>query len=389
MNKGLIDKSSDPTEENPQPSLRWMFRPSVAAPLAILAVAVVMYGLLALLASNIRHVEVARETLGNSRPARASTGALNILVVGSDQRAGSKGSDDPGERMDTIMLVHLSPARNEAVVLSFPRDSIVQIPACRDRLASQPRRVGMINASFNVGGIGCTWKTIETLTGIYIDHVVRIDFNGFKKMVDAIGGVDFCIPEPIHDRYLPLDLPAGWQTLNGEQALGYVRVRHSIGDGSDIGRIGRQQDFVAAVLKKVTSVATLANPIRLVGLLNTATQSVITDPGVTPGVMRKLAFAVLSTDKVHFVIAPWRYSRAYPGRVEWRKGPSRKLFQLIATDKPLMDSDEMPEAPPSLDDSEPDAKPGEQARPAVISEPDDQGSIMPPSSAGCTLASAF
>ncbi len=150
--------------------------------------------------------------------------------------------------MVTIMLVHLSTKRNNAAVISFPRDSLVQLPACRSRegLPGQQRHLGMINSSFNFGGIGCTWKTIETLTGIHIDHFVKVDFTGFKGMVDSIGGVDLCIPEPIRDKYVQLNLPAGWQTLLGEQALGYVRARYSLGDGSDIGRIQRQQDFVAA-----------------------------------------------------------------------------------------------------------------------------------------------
>jgi anionic cell wall polymer biosynthesis LytR-Cps2A-Psr (LCP) family protein len=156
-------------------------------------------------------------------------------------------------------------------------------------------------------------------------------------MVDAIGGVDLCIPEPIRDKYVQLDLPAGWQTLQGEQALGYVRTRHSIGDRSDIGRIQRQQDFAAAMAKKALSSETLINPVRLLGFLNTATKSITTDPGLTFGVMLDLALATrsLSSDKVHFVIAPWRYSTIYPGRVEWLQGPAKKLFRLIAADKPL------------------------------------------------------
>jgi LCP family protein required for cell wall assembly len=292
-------------------------------------------GVYAKLTGNIRHIEVTREDLGNTRPARASTGTLNILVVGTDQR------DDryAGERADIIMLVHLSPARNEAVVISFPRDSLVQLPACRsgERRPGQQRRIGMINSSFSFGGIGCTWKTMETLTGIHIDHFVTVDFAGFKGMVDAIGGVDVCIPEPIRDNYVQLDLPAGLQTLRGEEALGYVRTRHSVGDRSDIGRIQRQQDFAAAMAKKTLSNWTLINPVRLFGFLNTATKSITTDPDLTLGVMLDLALVArnLSSDKVHFVITPWRYSMTYPGRIEWLQGPAKKLFRLIAADKPL------------------------------------------------------
>jgi len=244
--------------------------------------------------------------------------------------------------------VHLSPTRNEAAVISFPRDSLVQLPACRsgERRPGQQRRLGMINSSFSFGGIGCTWKTMEALTGIHIDHFVTIDFTGFKGMVDAIGGVDLCIPEPIRDNYVQLDLPAGWQTLQGEQALGYVRTRHSIGDRSDIGRIQRQQDFVVAMAKKTLSSWTLINPVRLLGFLNTATKSITTDPALTLGVMLDLGLIIrrLSSDQVHFVITPWRYSTTYPGRVEWLQGPAKNLFRLIAADKPLTGSKVRPDS---------------------------------------------
>ena len=329
MSGGVIDEQPA-AEDKPQRRryLRWPF-------IVVILIALLPATVYAKLTRNISHIEVTREDLGDVRPAKAPTDALNILVVGSDQR------DDryAGERADIIMLVHLSPTRNEAAVISFPRDSLVQLPACRsgERRPGQQRRLGMINSSFSFGGIGCTWKTMEALTGIHIDHFVTVDFTGFKGMVDAIGGVDLCIPEPIRDNYVQLDLPAGWQTLQGEQALGYVRTRHSIGDRSDIGRIQRQQDFVVAMAKKTLSSWTLINPVRLLGFLNTATKSITTDPALTLGVMLDLGLITrrLSSDQVHFVITPWRYSTSYPGRIEWLQGPAKKLFRSIAADKPF------------------------------------------------------
>nr|WP_246711778.1 LCP family protein [Phyllobacterium myrsinacearum] len=314
---------------------RWVFW-------ALLIVAVIMlvgtasaYLAYTRLTTNIRHTEVTREDLGESRPVKASSAARNILVVGLDQRDG----DSSGERTDTIMLVHLSSKRNDVAVISFPRDLLVQLPACRARegLPGQRRHQGMINSSFTFGGIGCTWKTIETLTGIHIDHFVKVDFNGFKAMVDAVGGVEVCIAEPIRDTYVPLNLPAGLQTLHGEQALGYVRTRHSLGDGTDIGRIRRQQNFVAAMARKTMRGGTLSDPVRLFSLLDAATRSIATDPDLTPGMMINLAFATrsLSSENIHFVITPWRYSTEYPGRVEWLQGQAKKLFQLIAADEPI------------------------------------------------------
>ncbi|MBZ9655941.1 LCP family protein [Phyllobacterium lublinensis] len=296
------------------------------------------------LSGNITHVEIAREDLGDVRPPKPSSPVLNILVIGSDQRAGNDTvhGDFSGQRADTIMLVHLSHTRNDVTIVSFPRDSLVQLPACRSRegLPGQKKRLGMINASFNLGGIACIWKTVENLTGIHIDHVIKFDFAGFKEMVDALGGVNLCFPEAVRDTYGDLDLPAGLQTLQGDQALAYVRARHGLGDGSDIGRIQRQQQFFAAMVKKAVSAETLFNPVRLLRFLNAATKSVTADPGLTPGVLVGLAVAArgLSSDSIHFVTTPWRYSAIYPGRVEWVKGPARKLFRLIAVDQPLIPS---------------------------------------------------
>ena len=390
MSEGSSDTPA-PVEQKPEAARRRrLIHRLIALPIGLLAVALVMYGLFALLASNVRHVELARGALGESRPAKAPTSAVNILVVGSDQRYGPKGEDEPGERTDTIILVHLSPERNEAAVLSFPRDSLVQLPACRDGSTNRPAHRGMINASLIFGGVGCTWKTIESLTGIRVDHVIRIDFTGFKNMVDAIGGVDYCIPEPIRDTYAPVDLPAGWQTLDGEQALGYVRARHSIGDGSDIGRIQRQQAFLAAILAQATSFGTLANPVRLVGLMNAVTQSVTTDPGVDARVMRGLALTLLSTDNIRFLITPWRYSRAYPGRIEWRQVPARKLFRAIAADKPLAQFGGTVHAEPDPPETSPtDTSPvaDAAAKPIETTDVTSAEQIVPAKPDPCTLAS--
>jgi LCP family protein required for cell wall assembly len=349
VSSGLIDQPPACEDKPPPLQRRWLLWSLAIVTLILVALAATGYGVYAKLTGNVRHIEVTREELGDARPAKAPTASLNILVVGSDQRDAKYG-DYAGERTDTIMLVHLSLERNDAAVISFPRDSLVQLPACRSRgsLPGQQKHLGMINSSLNFGGIGCTWKTIETLTGIHIDHFVKIDFTGFMGMVDAIGGVDLCIPEPIRDKYVQLNLPAGWQTLQGEQALGYVRARHSLGDGSDIGRIQRQQDFIAAMAKKAMSGETLSDPTRLFGFLDAATKSVTTDPGLAPSVMIDLALAArgLSSDKLYFVTTPWRYSNAYPGRVEWRERPAKKLFRLIAADQPLTDPKDTLPAPP-------------------------------------------
>ncbi|MBP2704573.1 LCP family protein [Microbispora sp. RL4-1S] len=289
------------------------------------------------LSGNVRHEQVTKQELG-ARPAKISK-ALNVLIVGSDQRNGAnaKYGKAPGERTDTIILAHISPKRDGAVLISFPRDSLVQLPSCpaKKGLPGQRAHVGMINESFNFGGIACTWRTIEGLTGIHIDHFVKVDFTGFKAMVNALGGVQVCLPEAVNDKKALLHLPAGKQVLAGEQALGYVRARYSLGDGSDIGRIQRQQMFLASMAKKAMSGQTLTNPSALFGFLDAVTKSITTDPDLTLGVMKDLAMSAkgLTAGQIRFVTTPWRYSVTNPGRVEWVQPQANRLFKMVAADE--------------------------------------------------------
>lgn len=306
----------------------------------VVAATVSVVGAYLKLSGNVRHTAIDTRDLG-VRPVKLA-GATNVLIVGSDERDGKNvryGHHTTGERTDTIILAHLSPKRGDALLISFPRDSLVRLPDCpatRD-LPGQRAHTGMINESFNFGGIACTWKTIESLTGIHIDHFVKVDFTGFKGMIDALGGVAVCLPEPIDDSRARLRLPAGPQTLNGEQALGYVRARYSIGDGSDIGRIKRQQMFIASMTRKVLSGAMLTDPARLFRFLDAATKSVTTDPELTIGVLKDLARSAqgLTAGRIRFVTTPWRYSVTRRGRVEWVQPRARRLFRIVAQDLPV------------------------------------------------------
>ncbi|MEV5412006.1 LCP family protein [Thermopolyspora sp. NPDC052614] len=318
----------------------WLWSVVATVLAVVLAAGVAVAAAYVRLSGNIRHTEIAAGDLG-VRPEKV-TDAVNILIVGSDERDGKNakyGHRVSGRRTDTIILAHLSPDRDDALLVSFPRDSLVRLPSCpaRDGLPGQREHTGMINAAFAAGGIGCLWKTIESLTGIHIDHFVKVDFIGFKEMVDALGGVEMCLPEPIRDRKALLDLPAGHQTLDGERALGYVRTRYGAGDGSDIGRIERQQLFIGAMVRKATSGAVLTDPARLYRFLDAATRSVTTDPDLTPGVLRDLAESVRGLDAggVRFVTTPWRYSVASPGRVEWVRPDADRLFEHIAQDRSI------------------------------------------------------
>lgn len=289
------------------------------------------------LSGNVRHEQVTKQELG-PRPAKISK-ALNVLVVGSDQRDGAnaKYGKVPGERTDTIILTHISPARDGALLISFPRDSLVQLPACpaKGGLPGQQAHVGMINESFNFGGMACTWRTIESLTGIHIDHFVKVDFTGFKAMVNALDGVPVCLSEPVDDKKALLKLPAGRQLLDGEKALGYVRARYKFGDGSDIGRIQRQQMFLASMAKQAMSGETLTNPQKLFHFLDAATRSITTDPELTMGVLKDLVTSAegITAGQIRFVTTPWRYSVTNPGRVEWVHPQADRLFKMVAADR--------------------------------------------------------
>jgi LCP family protein required for cell wall assembly len=280
------------------------------------------------------------------RPTKATptaTGAnepLNILLMGSDTRQGQghgfgNASLLGGARSDTTMLVHLPADRKSALVVSIPRDSMVQIPACKTGDGSTyPAHLGMFNEAFSLGGPGCTMHTVESLTGIYIDHFMVVDFRGFQSMVDALGGIQVCLPTAIDDPKSHLNLPAGISTVHGTEALAYVRARY-IGNGSDISRITRQQAFLSSVVNKVRSAGTLLNPIKLYKFLDAATKSLTTDPSLAHlSALRDLADQVRSIppSKITFMTTPWMVDPSDPNRVVWDTAKTNPLWKAIKTD---------------------------------------------------------
>jgi LCP family protein required for cell wall assembly len=267
--------------------------------------------------------------------------ALNIMLIGSDTRAGSNkkfGGSIQGARSDTMILMHISPQRNGATLISFPRDSLVSTIGCRPdgmghagQQASQ--QVEMLNATFDSGGAPCTWKTLETLTGIHIDHFIEIDFSGFQSMVNAVGGVTVCLPEAIHDPASKLNLSAGIHHVNGAQALAFVRERH-VGQGSDLQRIRRQQFFMASLAKQVTTSNILGDPGKLLSLANAATHSLTTDSGLDAGTLLKIAESMrgLHASSVNMISVPVVPDAADPNRVDWAQPAANGLFNAIKFD---------------------------------------------------------
>ncbi|MEV4287033.1 LCP family protein [Nonomuraea bangladeshensis] len=286
-----------------------------------------------------------KDDIINPRP--PDTGALNVLLVGSDTRAGAGNAkygqqtarlaDAGGKRTDTIILMHISPNRDKARLISFPRDSMVQIPKCKNEATKQemaPRR-DMINSAYNSGGVACTISTIETLTGIRVNHFVEVDFSGFKNIVDALGGIEICLRTAVNDKASKLVLPAGRSLLNGEKALGYVRLR-KYGDGSDIQRIRRQQIFLSKVVAKATSSELLTDVGKLRDFISAAAGSVTMDPELAndPEQLIEIATSAkqLTAGGVQFTTIPWAPDPEDKNRVVWKEPDATKLFTSIKTD---------------------------------------------------------
>ncbi|MFE2815224.1 LCP family protein [Streptomyces nigra] len=328
----------------------WVRRGAVGAGVLLLAAAGTGWLVYAKLDGNITPDEAAAAELARyekERPSAAVRGAQNILVIGSDSRAGDGnrryGRDSGTERSDTTILLHLSADHRSATAVSIPRDLMVDVPGCRRTEGGRSRPMfAMFNYAFQVGGSACTIRTVERMTNIRVDHHMVVDFHGFKEMVDAVDGVEICLTKPIRDKAAKLRLPAGKVTLDGEQALGYVRARKSLGDGSDTDRMERQQRFLAALVHKVRGNDVLLNPVRLYPVLDAATSSLTTDPALAS--LRGLYDLVRSvrdipTERVQFLTVP-RESYVYNANRDQLVEPeAQRLFERLRLDLPVAVAD--------------------------------------------------
>jgi len=342
----MLRRSDRPAGQRRHP---WVRR--VIFGVSAVLVVVLVLGLAAYvkLNGNIHRVDIAT-ALGNRPSQVATTDAqtnlkpLNIMIIGSDSRAGTNlGKQQTeygvyGARSDTNLIVHLSADRKSAIVVSIPRDSMTKAPRnCKnpqDTVANGVIR--QWNSNFTQGGAPCTIRTFEGLTNIYIDHFIEVDFRGFESMVNALGGVTVCTPVPIDDEDSHLKLPAGRTKVNGKQALGYVRVRKTIGDGSDLGRIDRQQAFLSSVIQEATKSSLLLLPDKLFRFLNAATGAMTTDNGLDVGTMTDIAQSVarIGTDQIRFVKLPTEPYPADPNRVQWTPA-AETIWSAMREDKPL------------------------------------------------------
>ncbi|MCL8026576.1 LCP family protein [Nocardioides bruguierae] len=277
-----------------------------------------------------------------SEEAEEPTEALNILVMGSDTRSCDGCAIDGeagGGGSDTTILLHVSADRSSAYGVSLPRDALVTRPDCTasDGSTIPGGELQMFNTAFALGGAACTIQTVEQLTGVYIDHYVVVDFAGFEDMVDAVGGVEVCIPKDVDDSAHNIYFSAGTQVLTGKDALNYVRERYVLSANSDIGRMKRQQAFIASMINQVVSAGTLTNPTKVYKFLDAATSSLTLDSGL--GSIAKLAtlalqFSDTGLDKIRFVTVPFEEYAPDPNRLVWSSS-AKKLWKRIRNDQPL------------------------------------------------------
>jgi LCP family protein required for cell wall assembly len=299
-----------------------------------------------------------------SQPVDLHPQAENILVIGSDSRFGTNGQYGHNlvtDQSDTMMIVHIAANRQWAEVMSIPRDSYVSIPACKmgNGQMSGPQQF-KINEAFAVGnldgnntalGVACSIKTVEQDTGIYLDHFVVVNFTGFQNMVAALGGVEECNTQPINDPKSGLKLSTGQHLLNPTQALAYVRARYTLGDGSDLERIMRQQAFMSSLIQRVKS--KLLNPVAIYNFLDAATKSLTIDTqlgGATGLYDLASSLRSLPSNKVAFFTLPtYPRSEVVPtdtANVLWTQPEDGQIFKSFRNDVPASTS-LFPKAPAS------------------------------------------
>lgn len=287
------------------------------------------------------------------RPKKESS-AVNFLIVGSDTREGLTKAEikrlkvggtkvAAGKRSDTMLLIHISKKRDKAAIISIPRDTYALIP---EHVSSTGKTIAAshskINSAYNWGGAPLLIQTFEQMSGLRIDHYIEVNFVGFVRMVDALGGIEMCTTRDINDPKSHLVLPAGRHMLDGVDSLKYVRSRQFDGLG-DLGRMKRQQQFAGAMLRKATSAGVLLNPVKLIDFINSALDSVTTDSGLKQGDLLTLAKQLrnLSASNVRTLTIPLKYYNYSKGGVSsavlWDPVLAPELFDRIKNDDALLD----------------------------------------------------
>ncbi|WP_445396034.1 LCP family protein [Streptomyces sp. LE64] len=291
---------------------------------------------------NITGIDI-NAVLGTDRPRDRDDGSMDVLLLGSDSRSGANAAygrpDGPG-RSDTAMVLHVNRGHRAATVVSIPRDTLVDRPACADgRGGTVPAAAEqMFNTAYEAGGPSCAVKTVEAMSGLRMDHYLEVDFTGFTRLVDTLGGVPVTLARAIDDPRSHLRLAAGTHTLDGEQALGLVRTRHGVGDGSDLGRIQLQQAFLKALVEKVDGIGLLSDPAKLFEVADAATSALTTDSDLA-SVTKLAGFAGglkdIGAGDVSPVTLPVAYDPADPNRVLPLERQGAAVWSALKADRPV------------------------------------------------------
>lgn len=315
--------------------------------------------------------------------APADQDPLTILVVGSDSRAleGERhGVDDGSRRSDALIVVHLARGDARVDAVQIPRDTVLELPACPDvGEGSFDGGRGMINGALN-HGLACTVAAVEALSGLHLDHAVELDFDGFVAVVDAIGGLPICLPEPMQDDQAALDLPAGEQVLTGTEALALVRTRHAVGDGSDLARLDNQKRVISALVAHLSGEDLTRRPDRLARLAEAVAEATTVDDGlgsVAALVALGRRFAAVPDSQVSVTTMPWQpapddHNRVVPAP------EAADAFARLGQDRPVRTG--------SPDDASPrdPSTPSTPAQPPTPSDPSSKGPTSCPPSAPCS-----
>lgn len=282
--------------------------------------------------------------------------SLNILLLGTDLRGGENteiaGAGDGGMRSDTTMLVHISGDRSRIEVVSIPRDSLVEIPSCQLPDGSESgASYGMFNSAFTIGGgaeedltyaAACAISAVQSLTDVPVTNHMVVQMDGVVDVVDALGGVRMCLPEPLvqDPAYGRFELPAGEQTLDGRQAIGFLRARHGTGlgleQGSDLTRIARQQAFVDSLVRQVLDQNVVTNSPQLYRTIRAVLGAISADPSLAdPAALAGLAFSIRDIDPADIVFTelPVVAAPTDPNRVVWTEDAAA-IWARLAADEP-------------------------------------------------------
>ncbi|MGW0469064.1 LCP family protein [Streptomyces sp. NPDC003027] len=325
---------------------RWGMRMATALSVLVLGAGGIGHAVVTSLDTGIDRVDPFKDM--KNRP-QAGHGT-NVLVVGTDgrdriteeERQAYRLGGEPCHCTDTVMLVHISEDRKRASVVSLPRDSYAEMPEHIDTTTGKRHQAHPVklNAAYAEGGPGLTVRTVENMTGVKIDHYLEVDFTSFMRTVDAVGGVRICTARPMKDTYTGLDLPAGTHELTGGQALQYVRSRYVDG-AADIGRMQRQQRFLAALIHRMTSGGVLLNPVKFRQVATTMLSSVRADRDFGTDQMLGLAkamrgFTPASSEFVSVPIGDMSFPvKGIGTTVKWDAAEAQKLFQSLREDRPL------------------------------------------------------